>query len=93
LQNHPKYFPKLKNGAINVYLYPKTGAKIFETQQKIIFEVIKRSISHLTSSIIPSSLSSDYAFPQGLLLRVITVRFGLILHFLIFLSGQVPFSH
>ena len=35
-------------------------------------------ISYLTSSIIPSSPSSDYAFPQGLLLHVITGRFGLI---------------
>ena len=70
----------------------KQGQNLRNTT-KNIFEVIKRSISHLTSSIIPSSLSSDYAFPQGLLLRVITVRFGLILHFLIFLSGQVPFSH
>ena len=28
-----------------MYLYPKTGAKIFETQQKNIFEVINDSLS------------------------------------------------
>ena len=35
-------------------------------------------VSGLTSSIIPRTPSSDYAFPQGLLLHVITGRFGLI---------------
>ena len=35
-------------------------------------------VSGLTSSIIPRTPSSDYAFPQGLLLHVITSRFGLI---------------
>jgi len=38
----------------------------------------KKLFTALTLSIIPRSLSSDYASPQGLLLYVITYRFGLI---------------
>ena len=38
----------------------------------------KFQVLGLTSSITPRTPSSDYAFPQGLLLHVITSRFGLI---------------